>query len=437
MSHYPVSGHSLERRHDLDWLRVGAFGLLIFYHIGMFYVTWDWHVKSPYAAPFLEPLMGLINPWRLGLLFLISGVALRFAMDKATMGKFLPQRLRRLGIPILFGVFAWVMPQAFFELYYKGETGPDMLAFWWQYLDFDTEFSIITPTYNHLWYVVYILIYTLILAALLPLLRRLTDAVGWAFERMEGHPLAWPLVVFPAGWFAVLVLAMADEFPVTHALVDDWFNHATSLSLVLLGWLAAKSPAFWRAVEKALPLAVAVAITAGVALVLFRIGRMRGDIYDMVEVLYAWTAILGLVGLAQRYLNRPSRLLRYLNEAVFPYYILHQTLIVVIGGLLIPTGLPLWGEACILVLGTVAGCAIGYELIRRVKVLRPLFGLSWSGRDRSGALEIGRDRGPIERAFRDDDKGRFTPLARLPGPVEIGGDAGTHGLYGEPGAGTR
>jgi hypothetical protein len=180
-----------------------------------------------------------------------------------------------------------------------------------------------------------------------------------------------------------------------------------------------------------------VAITAGVALVLFRIGRMRGDIYDMVEVLYAWTAILGLVGLAQRYLNRPSRLLRYLNEAVFPYYILHQTLIVVIGGLLIPTGLPLWGEACILVLGTVAGCAIGYELIRRVKVLRPLFGLSWSGRDRSGALEIGRDRGPIERAFRDDDKGRFTPLARLPGPVEIGGDAGTHGLYGEPGAGTR
>src|SRR3546814_3567935 len=33
------------RRHDLDWLRIIAFGLLILYHMGMFFVTWDWHVK--------------------------------------------------------------------------------------------------------------------------------------------------------------------------------------------------------------------------------------------------------------------------------------------------------------------------------------------------------------------------------------------------------
>ena len=68
MSDYPVAG----RRHDLDWLRVGAFGFLIFYHIGMFYVTWDWHVKSPYAGPGLEPAMGLVNPWRLALLFFMD-----------------------------------------------------------------------------------------------------------------------------------------------------------------------------------------------------------------------------------------------------------------------------------------------------------------------------------------------------------------------------
>jgi len=50
------------RRYDLDWLRVIAFGFLIFYHIGMFYVTWDWHVKSPFASDVLEPVMRLINP---------------------------------------------------------------------------------------------------------------------------------------------------------------------------------------------------------------------------------------------------------------------------------------------------------------------------------------------------------------------------------------
>lgn len=364
--------HNPARRHDLDWLRVGAFGLLIFYHIGMFYVTWDWHVKSPYSGPFLEPAMVLINPWRLALLFFISGVALRFAMDKARPGKLLPQRLRRLGIPILFGMVVWVMPQAFYELYNKGETGPDILAFWAQYLDFDLEFSIITPTYNHLWYVVYVLLYTLLLAALLPVLRRLQPAVERAFERMGSAAL----ILVPAGWFAVLVLTLGDEFPVTHALVDDWFNHAASFSILLFGWFAAKSPGFWRTVDKALPAAGAAAIATGVALVLMRFGRVFGDGYDMLEVLYGWTVILCLLGLAQRMLNRPSPALSYLNTAVFPYYILHQTLIVVIGAWLIPSGLPLWAEAGLIVIGTVAGCGLGYELIRRVKVLRPLFGLA-------------------------------------------------------------
>ena len=40
----------MQRRHDLDWVRVCAFGLLVLYHVGMYYVTWDWHVKSPHAS---------------------------------------------------------------------------------------------------------------------------------------------------------------------------------------------------------------------------------------------------------------------------------------------------------------------------------------------------------------------------------------------------
>ena len=93
------------RRYDLDWLRVIAFGLLIFYHIGMFYVTWGWHVKSVYAGPAAEPLMLLVNPWRLALLFFISGVAIRFATDKAP-GRLdlVRSRLLRIGLPILAGM---------------------------------------------------------------------------------------------------------------------------------------------------------------------------------------------------------------------------------------------------------------------------------------------------------------------------------------------
>lgn len=88
-----------DRRYDLDWLRIAAFGLLIFYHVGMFYVTWGFHVKSSHASPAAEPFMLLVNPWRLTLLFIISGSATRFMLDKMKPGAFAASRTLRLLVP--------------------------------------------------------------------------------------------------------------------------------------------------------------------------------------------------------------------------------------------------------------------------------------------------------------------------------------------------
>lgn len=359
------------RRYDLDWLRVIAFGFLIFYHIGMFYVTWDWHVKSPFASHVLEPAMRLINPWRLPLLFFISGVALKFVMDKLPARKLVPQKLARLGIPILFGFFVWVTPQAYYELLAKGETGPDYLAFWWQYLDFDFEFSILTPTYNHLWYVVYILLYTLILAPLRPVLEWLRCPFDRLFAGRGGVFLllvpVLPFVAYDALW--------SDAFPVTHAIVDDWFNHANSLTLVVFGYLAAKSPAFWQAVDRARHLALTVALATGGVRLAASLSwiEVPEAVLSLTRIVFTWAVIAAMLGFGQRHLNRAGPVLRYLTDAVFPYYILHQTLIVCLG--VWATGLPLWAEATTVILGTLLGCGLGYELIRRVAPLRPLFGL--------------------------------------------------------------
>ena len=122
---------STTRRYDLDWLRVIAFGLLILYHVGMFYVTWDWHVKSEYASPAAEPIMRLINPWRLALLFFISGVAARFATDKAgSLRRFAASRITRLGLPLVFGLYVWVVPQAYFQVLQSGEFTASIAAFY-------------------------------------------------------------------------------------------------------------------------------------------------------------------------------------------------------------------------------------------------------------------------------------------------------------------
>jgi glucans biosynthesis protein C len=375
----PVAG-APSRRHDLDWLRVFAFGMLIFYHVGMFYVTWDWHVKSPSASPALEPAMALVNPWRLALLFFISGVAIRFAIDKTTLAKFLPNRFMRLFVPVVFGMAVVVMPQAYAELVTKGEIAPGILDFWPTYLSFG-DFSIIVPTWNHLWYVMYALIYTLLLVPFAGPLRRLAQAPAEAaFAWMAAQP--WSMLVLPALPFLAYRLFLDPIFPTTHALIDDWANHAHSFSILVLGFVAAKSQAFWRGIDKALPAAIVTAVAIGAVLL---VARLNWDAVTASEALttavrlarvaYAWTVIVSLLGLGQRYLNRPGRALSYLTEAIFPYYILHQTLIVMIGFWLIPHVLPAGMEAAIVVGATLFGCVLGYEIIRRIPPLRPLFGL--------------------------------------------------------------
>ena len=105
----------MTRRHDLDWVRVLAFGLLVLYHVGMYYVSWDWHVKSPHAGGTIEPLMMLTAPWRLSLLFFISGAATQALLRKDAGAGFVRQRSSRLLWPLLFGMFVIVPPQAWVQ----------------------------------------------------------------------------------------------------------------------------------------------------------------------------------------------------------------------------------------------------------------------------------------------------------------------------------
>ena len=121
-----------ERLYGLDWLRIGAFGLLIFYHIGMFFVTWEWHIKSPVPVPSAEPLMLATSPWRLSLLFLVSGVASAYLLAKSSTGGFARSRTARLLIPLLAGMILFVPPQPWVELVVQHGYGHGFATFWVQ-----------------------------------------------------------------------------------------------------------------------------------------------------------------------------------------------------------------------------------------------------------------------------------------------------------------
>jgi hypothetical protein len=348
------------RRFDLDWLRIAAFGLLILYHVGMFYVTWDFHVKSPRASAHIEPLMLLLNPWRLGLLFLVAGAATAHIAARLPPGRLARARFHRLFWPLLAGMLIVVPPQSYAEIVEKVGWDGGFAHFYALYLGgyggwcLDGR-CLVVPTWNHLWFVAYALVYTLVAAGLLALgLLRLPP-----LSRRSAGLL---FLVAPWLWLWAMRALLFPRFGSTHALLDDWYNHSVYLPLFLLGFAVARAPFLTN---------LAARVRWG-ALLLFAVGYsgarlLSGDdpgdglilLARGCRELQAWAAIVAALGFARRHLataDGPAR--RILTRAVFPCYIVHQTAIVLAGHWLAPHQLPIALEAGLVVGLTLATCLV-------------------------------------------------------------------------------
>ncbi len=376
-----------QRQYFLDWIRIAAFFLLVLYHTGMYYVNWDWHVKSPHASDTIEAFMMLSSPWRMSLLFLVSGVAAAFLLNKAGPAAFARQRSARLLVPLVFGMFVIVPPQPYFEVVEKVAYQGSYLDFMKLYVQAYHGFCRSTdcldlPTWNHLWFLPYLWVYCLLLAALVAVLgqerwQRLSQATA---ARLSG----WTLVLAPVAVLAIGRLALLTRFPHTHNLVVDWHNHATYFPIFLLGAMTAFQGAFWQRVEQVRFGALGAALGGWAFLMSYyaitehmppeAVGLWR----DGQRVLYAlvqWSAILAVCGFGHRHLQFDSAKRRYLTQAVFPVYILHQTLIIVFTQLIKPAHHGPVLEAVLLIVMTLATSFAIFEAVRRVPLLRPLFGL--------------------------------------------------------------
>lgn len=389
----------MQRRYDLDWVRVSAFALLVLYHVGMYYVSWDFHVNSAYASRALEPFMMLSSPWRMSLLFLVSGAATAFLLGKAQREagsdrrpiRFLGPRSWRLLVPLVFGMLVIVPPQSYYELLdsrYPGGYHDGYLAFWARYLAGDGSFCdddgcLVLPTWNHLWFVAYLWVYTVVLWLPVRFAPRRLEAFGTALARRLSHGTG--LLLWPILFFAVARVALIGLFDSTHALVDDWYNHVQYFGIFLIGFLVAHSDAVWEAMRRVRWLALALWLGSWLAIAAYfahftEIAPPQGLRLAMRGVwgLDQWSAIVAILGFARHWAPGDSPALRYLSAAIFPVYILHQTVIVVLAYNMKPLALPPLSEAPLLVALTFALCFGGYEIIRRIPPLRPLFGLKWN-----------------------------------------------------------
>ncbi|GAB3481184.1 acyltransferase family protein [Polaromonas eurypsychrophila] len=378
----------MNRRHDIDALRALAFALVILYHVAMYYVAgWHWHIKSPHAAEWLQMPMRALNLWRMDLVFLISGLALGFLQRGQSRLALLRSRSWRLLLPLVFGMAVVVPFQAYAQGVANGSIAPGFGAFLLRYATggpwpknaFDgSDFGM---TWNHLWYLPYLWLYTSVLIVLLPMLQLVAgQRLRSAFTRLRGTAL----LIVPALPLMAWSLLLWPHFPPTYDLIGDGWLHAVYFTLFLYGWWIGTDPHWWAETARlrwpSLGIALALlalymglrALPAGLA--------VPRQLLRLIADLHVWTALLAILGLAHVTLNHPWRWLPWANESVYPWYVLHQTLIIVGVWWLAPLRLGPVQEPVLLVAGTVLACWALTGCVRRTPWLRPLFGLKRSTR---------------------------------------------------------
>ena len=268
------------------------------------------------------------------------------------------------------------------------------MQFWWQYVNPVTDLlpdhhsPIGLLTWNHAWFIPYLWCYSLLVLLFYPLLNAISHA-GWLQQLQGRYALVLVFTLMFWAWWT-----LRADFPSTHALVDDWYNHAKYFSVFIAGYLFALQGNWWQKVIVHRRWFMLAAMLCYSLIIADRNGLFDsipasfGEsvsgrlIVGVVLALNHWGWILALIGYAGHYLNRPinkldkdGSLLHYSNNAILPWYMLHQTLIIVFAVWLKPLALPAGIEAMLLIVLTCFGCWAGYELVKRFWLSRWLFGL--------------------------------------------------------------
>ncbi len=368
------------RHYGMDWLRVGAFAILILYHTAMVFTPWGFHVKTAQPVEWLSIVMMISNPWRLTLLFVVSGYASRALLAKSGgTGKFMTSRSSRLLIPLAFGMAVMVPPQSWVELVTQHGYTKDFLSFLTQdYFSFRSVDGVFLPTWNHLWFVGYLWTYTAALSLLL-LIPRPARLQHWFDHAFAG----WRALVLPAAYLVLSQVVIFHRWTDSQDLINDGVAHLAYFPAFLFGFALAGSPRVMAGLVRwwkpAAVLAVAsYAFGAGVEIAYPGSQvppQWLGDQMMVAHQIQCWASVAAFIGLAERYLNRDGAWRPTLTEAVFPFYLIHQTVIVVGEYWLQPFQLGALAEFLILVPVTVASCWAFYMVGREATWLRPLIGL--------------------------------------------------------------
>jgi glucan biosynthesis protein C len=365
------------RQHDIDWLRVLAMFMIFLFHSARFFDESGWHVKNNQLSFVMSVFVGIVSQWIMPLFFILSAISTYYALNIRTNAQYVGERFKRLFVPLAFGTLTLIPPQVYIErVTQSGFTG-SFFDFYPRYFDgyygFGGNFAWMGL---HLWYLEVLFVFSVLT---LPLFRNLKKAPLRAFiAHLTDRPVKWAVIFLPA--FCVALMEMIVNLQPQGIGIRDFggWSPLTYLVFFVLGYLMACDDRLHETVAKQRLLASALAIlSTAIGYFMVTSGHSSRSVpLAFLRGFNSWFWLMAILGYAHRYLQFSNRLLAYANTAVLPFYILHQTVIVIIGFYLVH-----WDAGVMLkyaALSTTSFVVIMalYELVvKRFWLLRFLFGM--------------------------------------------------------------
>jgi peptidoglycan/LPS O-acetylase OafA/YrhL len=382
------------RRPALDTLRIVIVLGLVFFHAALvFDASDDFYVKNAETTSVTTVLAGLGVVWAMPLLFVVAGIGARHSLRKRGPGRFAAERLRRLGVPLVFATLTIVPVPQWLRL----RAEPGYRESYWEFLPrfFDVRFAPgdfpfvlegeVFET-GHLWFVVLLLTFSLLLAVVVARLpatvrRRAADATAAAVGRPG-------VVLLPA-----LPLALIGARLGLEEGLAGW-NRWAYLLFFLYGYVLATDDRYGVAVRRHAKVAVVLAVVAfGAGAPGFLV--LDGEVWTGMSPLAVaartlfslsgWCCLVALLGLLDRPRAAAGPIRRspryaYLAAAALPFYVLHQPIVAAVAYLVVPGRAPIIVEYAVIVTASMALIVAAYDiLVRRTRITRFLFGMRPAG----------------------------------------------------------
>ena len=365
-----------KRYYEIDWLRVLGMLAIFLFHNARFFNEEDWHVKNFELDFGMSVFVAILNHFIMPLFFVLSAIAIFYALKKRSNSEFLRERAVRLLIPFIIGTFTHISLQVYIEnLTHGGFTG-SFWQFYPRYFDgwyaFGGNFAWMGL---HLWYLLMLFMFSLLMLAVFRKLNR-SQAFTTRLADLVTRPLGVYLFIIPL--FLMELLVSLSPETIGRRDFGGW-SPLTYLIFFTLGYFLATDSRYRPAIEKvrfiSLASSVLTVIIAYIMLAEMNLGGTH-PVYLVVRAANAWSWLLAFLGFASRHLDFSNQFLKYANEAVLPFYILHQTVIVTIGFFIRDWPWAVLPKYLFLAAASFAVIMVLYELVvKRVNFMRYLFGM--------------------------------------------------------------